>query len=439
MNIVQIMHEITEWLLGWPLMFYVLGAGIICTLALRGLQFTHFIRAWKVTLFPDRKKTEKKGDMTPTQAFINTLSANLGNGSLAGMATAVYSGGPGAALWAVIIGFLLMSVRFSEVYLSTLYGQRVTKSALGGPMLYLKDVLGGRFLSYLYGVCVLFFGLTVGNAIQANSIRLSIETTWGINQFLITAVLLFFVAYIVFGGAPRIIKASDRIVPIKVGLFFTSSFIVLLYHYDALFDALILVCKSAFQPVAVAGGVIGFSVQQAMRYGIERSIMATESGLGTAAILFGFTGSKDPMASGLMGMLSTFISTIVCFLVALCIIASGVWTSGATSTALTIASYNTVFGHYGGWIVSFLSISFGIGVLVTFAYITRAAWLFLTNGRFVWVSTFLYCLFTVFGALVKVDIIWQLAAIANGFLLFINLFGVIYLVPVMKKSLKKLS
>jgi AGCS family alanine or glycine:cation symporter len=431
-------NDYVQWFLGWPLMIYVLGASIICTFALRGLQFRYFFKAWKVTLFPPVSDSTKHKavDMSPLQAFVNTLSASIGNGSLAGMATAVYAGGPGAAIWAVIIGFLLMSIRFAEVYISTLYGQRIQQVGLGGPMLYLKDV-GGSWLAGMYAFCVIIFGCAVGNAIQANSIRLSLETTWGVPMWLSASLLLLFVGYIVLGGAARIIKASDFIVPIKVGVFFISTIILLVYHYQSLGYALQIMLTGAFNPSALMGGALGFTVQQAVRYGVERSIMATESGLGTAAVLFGFTGSKDPMVSGLMGMLSTFISTIVCFLVALCIVASGVWDSGLTSTALTIAALNTVFGVYGGWIGTFLSISFGMGVMVAFAYITRAAWFYFTDGKYPFVIIAIYCIATGLGAITSVDKVWGIAGMINGLLLLINLFGVIYLLPVVMKHLKK--
>jgi alanine or glycine:cation symporter, AGCS family len=185
----------------------------------------------------------------------------------------------------------------------------------------------------------------------------------------------------------------------------------------------------AFKPYAFAGGLAGFSVMQAMTAGLNLSITATESGLGTAAILFGYTGSKDPVRSGVMGMVSTFISSIVCFIVAFCIVISGVWDSGLESAALTIASFSTVFGAAGGWIVSFLSISFGVGVLVAFAYITRAAWLALTNGRFEWVFGVLYCVFAFLGALVDVHVVWKAIQIINGLLLSINLLGLMCLMP----------
>ncbi len=429
--------QISEWILGWPLMIYVVAASIICTIFFKWIQFRYFFYAWKVILFPRRneKAQERIGDMTPVQAFVNTLSVSLGNGSIAGMATAIYAGGPGSAFWVLIFGFLLMSVRFAEVYISTLYGARAaTSSVLGGPMLYLKDVFCGKFLAYCYALLCLLFGLTIGNAMQANSIQLSIATTWGISPLVTAVFLLFFVLYIVFGGASRIVKASDRIVPVKVGVFFLSAFAILIYHYQSLAHALYLIVTSAFQPTAVAGGIVGFTVTQAIRYGMARSIMATESGLGTAAILFGFTGSDEPMRSGLMGMVGTFVSTCVCFLVALCIVVSGVWNTGLNSTALTIAAYNTVFGNFGGWIVSFLSISFGIGVLVTYAYIARASWLFLTNGRFDIIFSILYCLFSFGGALVNVEVVWSTGDIINAGMLIINLFGILFLLPRISKD-----
>jgi alanine or glycine:cation symporter, AGCS family len=427
---------LSNWAIGWPLMIYVVGASIIFTIAFHAVQFRYFFSAWKTTLFPPQHSPLKAGHMTPIQAFINTLSSSIGNGSLAGMATAVYAGGPGAAFWVIIFGFLLMAVRFAEVYTSTLYGTSTTanRSTLGGPMLYLKYVIGGNVLSYCYAIFCLLFGLFTGNAMQANSIRLSVATTWGVPPLASAIMLLLFVLYVVCGGAPRIIKASDRIVPIKVGVFFVASFVILIFHYASLWQAIILIVSSAFKPLALAGGVIGFTVQQAVSYGLFRSIVATESGLGTAAILFGFTGSDKPMTSGFMGMIGTFVSTLVCFLVALCIVVSGVWNTGLNSTALTIAAYNTVFGSFGGWIVSFLSISFGVGVLVTYAYIVRAAWLFLTNGRFEFMFIFLYSFFCFAGALMTVEIVWDIINIANGGLLLINLFGLLYLLPRIRKD-----
>jgi AGCS family alanine or glycine:cation symporter len=370
--------------------------------------------------------------MTPFQAFINTLSASIGNGSIAGVATAVYAGGPGSAFWIVIFGFFMMAVRFAEVYISAWYSlhkKSTTESGLGGPMLYLHDVIGGTYLAPLYAIACVLFGLTVGNAVQTNSIALSMHTAWSVPTIFVALGMGLFAAYILFGGDKRIIVASDAIVPIKVGLFFISAAIIVLYHITALPDAIALIVRSAFSSTAVTGAAYGISVMSALKYGLNRSIMATESGLGTIAILFGFTQNPDPMRSALLGMIGTFVSTIVCFLVALCIVVSGVWSSGLTSTQLTIAAFNTVFGFYGGWLVSFMSVTFGIGVLVAYAYITRAAFLYITGGRLQTIFICLYCLAAFFGALTNPTLIFTAADIPLALLLFINLFGILYLLP----------
>ncbi len=425
----------SDALVGWPLMIFVIGASLIYTVALRGIQFRHFFTAWKATLFPS-KKTENAGEMSPFQAFINTINSNLGNGSIAGMGIAIYAGGPGAALWVVIFGFILMAIRFAEVYISALYGMKEkTEGALGGPMLYLKDVIGGSVLPYIYALFCIFFGLLGGNAMQANSIQVSLYTTWGISPFVSGAVLFLFVLYILFGGAHRIVAISLSIVPIKVTVFVLSACAVLFYHYQAIPAALYTIVANGFCMSAVAGGAIGFSLQQIIRAGMTQSIFATESGLGSAAILFGSTGSNDPIQSGLMGMISTFISTFVGFIVALCIVVSGVWGSGLTSTALTIAAFNTVFGHFGGWIVSFLSISFGFGVLVSYAYIARLVWFFLTGNRYPLGFTVVYSLCTLGGAISSVGLVYSLIDIAVAGTLFINLFGLLYLLPKVRKDL----
>lgn len=434
---VACIHNLTEFFLGWPLIGYVLLASIICTVVFRWIQFRYFIYAWKTMFAP--QKTVVKGDMTPFQAFINTLSANLGNGSIAGMATAVYSGGPGAAVWVVIIGLLLMAVRYAEVYAS-IYFDALTpadqKGSLVGPMLYLKRVAGGSVLAPVYALFTLFFSLLIGNALQTNSISLSAYRTWNISSLTTAIILTLFMLYVVLGGAERVSRFSERIITLKVTVFCGSALIVLGYNYAAIIPALSLMLSSAFSPLAVGGGVLGFTVQQAMRFGIARSIYATESGLGTAAILFSSTGSSEAVKNGIISMLSTFISTCVCFIVALCIVASGVWRSGLTSTALTIASYESAFGWLAGWVVSFLSISFGIGVLVAFVYITQEVWLSLTGGRFKRLFYIVFCAVSFLGAIVQVDTVFDTGDIIVGVMLVINLFGLVYLLPVMRKGLQ---
>lgn len=434
-NLCYLLGQCVELLLGWPIILYVMAVSIACTILFKFIQFRYFPLAWKEIIMPSR--VTKPGDMTPFQAFVSTLSANLGNGSIAGVATAIFNGGPGAALWMLLFGCILMSVRFAEIYLAIYYGSHSkVKAVLGGPMLYMKEIIGGSIIVYVYAAATFLFGLTSGSAIQANSIALSLNTTWGIPAIITAFTVALFVLYVIFGGAHRIATLSEKIVSVKVIVFFVSTFIILGYHYNSILEALSLIFNSAFHATPVIGGILGFTVQQAMRYGMSRVILASESGLGTAAILFGSTGSTEPVKDALMGMISTFISTLVSFIVALCIVVSGTWNSGLDSTALTIASFNTVFGSFGGWIVSFLSITFGIGVLVSYVYVARVVFLTLTNGRYAFLFTPIFVTAVFSGAIANVPFVWYAAEVTCGLMLFLNLFAIICLIPTITKGLQ---
>ncbi|MFA6066589.1 MAG: amino acid carrier protein [Candidatus Babeliaceae bacterium] len=435
----QSAHALNEFIWGWPLIIFVIATGIIMTCVLDFVQFRYFFRAWKFLLTPEKSDNQGKNYISPVQAFVNTLSSSVGNGSIAGMATAMHSGGPGAAFWIFIMGFINMAIRFAEVYASTSIIDKSSFGALrGGPMVYLKRVPGGFVLPYIYAFFCLMLTFIGGNIIQCNSMGLGIERMTHVNPYIISVGMFLLLLYIMLGGSQRIIAISDKIVPIKVGLFFIATGIVLIYHYQSLFGAVQIIIESAFTSKAIAGGIMGYAVQDAIRYGMARSLNATEAGLGTAAIFFGSTGSKNPMRDSIMSMLSTFISYhLVCTVLMIVFVASGVWTSGLTSTPLTIAAYETVFGQAGGWVVTFLSITFGLGVLVAYAYIGLENWLFLFKGKGRYIYTALYCAIAFFGPLGKVAILWDLNDIIIAGLIITNLYGLLFLLPTLRAGLKK--
>ncbi len=438
MDLNDIVIQLNNIAWGWPLLIFIVGVAVIATGSLFFVQFRYFFKMWQLVFFPKTSTTDTKEDMTPFQAFLNALSASVGNGSIAGVATAVFAGGPGAALWIVVLGFLGMALRYSEVYLSSYFATHsASGSSLGGPMIYLARVPGGRFLPMFYAFLCFMLALASGNAMQANSIREGLVRIMPfLPKLVIACILLAFIIYVMLGGAKRIIAVSDKIVPVKVGLFFSTCIIVLLYHYNAIIPALYTIWEGAFNPAALGGAALGLSMQNAMRYGIARSSNASEAGLGTAGILFGGSSAERPVENGIMSMLSAFISSnLVCFSIALMIVASGVWNGGETGLCLTIAAYNTVFGTIGGWIVTFLAISFGMGVLVTYAYISRACWIFLTGGKFMNVFTAIFCAVTFLGAMAKVEVVWNSTDLVNAGLLASNLWGILWLMPLLRKGL----
>lgn len=436
MDIFKNIEIIASVLAGWPLMIYVALVCIACTLLLHGIQVRYLMTGISLIFFPKKQSNvAAKGDMTPLQAFVNTLSTNLGNGTIAGMATAIYAGGPGAAVWFIVCSFLLMSVRYVEVFVSALYGNKMTSSVIGGPMLYLKSMPCGNSIAYIYAILCFLYGIIGGGAIQANSISLSLQAACSVPTIVTALLMGVFVLYVGFGGAHRIVKLSNYLVPVKVGLFFGSAFIILIYHMMAIPSALYLMILSAIDPAAAHAALVGITLQQAIQYGLMRSVFASESGLGTAAVLFGSTGHVRPAESALMGMMSTFVSAIVCFILALCITVTGMWSSGLTSTSLTVATFNTTFGSFGGIIVSTLSIIFGLGVTVAYAYIVRACWLVLFPSKYEYGNVLLYALVSAFGAIGQVAVVWQLADIVQALMLFVNLAALLVFVCNLRKQM----
>lgn len=432
-TIYTVIERIVDKIESWPLIIFVVGVSILCTIALGFVQFRYFGRSCSVALKPQGAAVA--GQMSPLQAFLNSLSTGLGNGSLAGVATAIYAGGPGTVFWMVIIGLLLMAPRFAEVYLAV-YKKTLRGLYFGGPIVYITDLFGS-VVAWIYALSAFLFACIVSCALQSNSIALSLHQGWQISPFYVAFGFLLFTLYVLFGGAARILRVSDMLTPLKVILFFVSASIVLVYHMGNLMQALHLIVTSAFTPQAVAGGAIGFSVQQAMRFGIFRSIFATEAGLGTSSILFGATKSERPVEDGFMGMLSVFMSTLVCLLVGLCIVASGVWNSGLTSTELTSVAFQTTFGQFGSWIVAALSITFGMGVLVAYAFIARQIWLFISAGKYLWLFNVIYCVLAFGGALVSPHVLFHIGGIINACMLVINLSAITLLLPVIRKALRE--
>ncbi|HVX00950.1 MAG TPA: amino acid carrier protein [Candidatus Babeliaceae bacterium] len=432
-------HKLGEWIWGWPLVIFVIITGLSFTAAFYGIQYRYFIAMWRY-LWQSEKSKVIAGEsyITTFQAFVNTLSASLGNGSTAGMATAIYSGGPGAAFWVFVLGFLNMAIRFAEVYASTLFTEKTESGVVrGGPMVFLRYVPGRSFLPWLYAFFGLLTSFIAGSAMQCNSVRLSVERMTSAPALVIAICLVALIGYILMGGALRIIRISDKIIPLKVLLFFSMTLVVLIYHYDKLIPALALIWQSAFTPQAVHGALAGHTVQNAIRFGMSRLLSATEAGLGTAGVLFGATGTHHPVHNGVMSMASIVISNhLVCFTLLLIFVATGVWNSGLTSTAMTCAAYETVFGPLGCWIVTFLSIAFGIGVLVAYAYIGRECWLSLTKGRYIWLYNMIYTGMAFVGALSRVDVVWNAVDITNAGMMIINLYGLWVLLPQLATSLK---
>jgi alanine or glycine:cation symporter, AGCS family len=350
------------------------------------------------------------------------------------MAGAMYAGGPGGAFWLLVFGLIAMPIRFAEVFASSIFTVETEHGKRGGPMVYLARVPGGKFLPYIFSFICLIYCLVAASMMQSNSMGNGIAYVTGASKWLIAAIVFAFIIYIMLGGAQRVIRFAETVAPIKVILFLLATGAVIIYFLPNLFIALKLMIKGAFATKAIAGGLVGHVMTSAMRSGIGRAINASEAGLGSSSVMFGATGGKNPVESSIMSMSLVFIIEMVCFFIMLAFTMSGTWNSGASDMPLVIATYSTVFGSLGAWVATTLSVLFGVGTLVGYAFIGRECWLFLTKGRWEWIFTAAYCIMAPIGVILSAGAVWSLLDVVVDVLVICNLYGIFYLLPQMRRK-----
>ena len=443
MSFSSIITFIADNIWSFPLLIGIFCICLFITLQLRFVQFRYFFSSIRMVFgsgTDEHVSAPKVGDLTALQAFINTLGANIGNGSLGGIPVAICVGGPGAIFWLLVMSTFAVALRYAEVYLGMAFiGKYRFGSAKGGPMLYLSLLPGGFFFSYAFAIFCLGYAVSCGNAFQCNTVGLALSKTWNIDPFTTAFFVLAFISYILLGGSSRIIKYLDMLVPFKVILFIGSSLIVLLYNYQAIPHAFYLIFQGAFYPQAFVGGSFVFAMQKMIQQGFQRGLLIHEAGLGTAAVAFGTTSGQRSVKDSIMSMLGVYVNThIICLMIALTILSSGVWGNGSgdTSSALMVSAYESVFGWVGGWIISFLTINFGVSVLVSYAYLGRVCWSFLTDGKYMYGFTLLYAACAFFGTYMDVYLILSISDLINAGLFILNVFGILWFVRMISKDLK---
>ncbi|MBI2353216.1 sodium:alanine symporter family protein [Candidatus Dependentiae bacterium] len=432
----QIVDHLGQKMWSFPFLIFVFFVSVYFTFQLRFIQMRYFLKSFRLIF--EKSDDQKEGEgLSSFQAFMNILGTNIGNGCLAGIAVAICSGGPGAIVWLLVLATFSMSLRFAEVFLGTYFIDKIKINKVhGGPMAYMSLLPGGIFWSYLFVLAILVFMLIGGNLAQCHAVGMAVNKSLGISEYKTGFFVLLFIMYIFLGGAQRIVYVVDRLVPFKVVLFLVTAIVILVYHYRSIPSALFLMLASALKPQAFLGGSFGFALQTAIAKGFQQEVFASEAGLGTAAVAFSTTKGNNPIKSGILAMLSVFINIhVICFLVALCLIASGVWNSGETSSALVISAYETVFGKYGGWIVLFLMINFAMSVLVATAYNSRQCWFFLFSGKYLYLFPVVYSAISFIGTWMHVSLVWSLSSLVIGILLLLNLMGLLKSLPLMKKEL----
>jgi alanine or glycine:cation symporter, AGCS family len=422
-QIAQYVELAADWF-ALPLVIVVMGTAIFFTIRLRFVQFRRFGEAVRETIAS--RQSGASGAISPLQAFMTALAATIGTGNIAGVATAIVSGGPGALFWIWCYGILAMSTKFAEASLGMHFRVANGDEVLSGPMYYLRDGLKSPLLGGIFALVAGIGVLLTTPLSQPNSVAVVLKSEFNFPPLIVGIVLAVLTWLVIVRGIKSIGRASEKLSPLKVGLYLIGGAIVIVTHITQLPEVLALVFRSAFTAHAAAGGTVGFSVMMAMRYGIARGVYANEAGYGTAAVAYGTAKSQRPEQQGLAAMMDVFIiSFITSSISAMSILLTGVWKEGQTSSAVVASAFNSSIPTYGGWMVAISVFLFGYTVLIGWEYYGEQFFEYLFGPRVIVPFRWVYCLLIPLGAVSKVNAVWAWGDIFNGLQVFPNVIGLI--------------
>lgn len=422
------LESVTDWIFKHLVIEVLLFAGLWLTARTGVVQVRRFAEAWRVVFV--RRAEGASGALTPFQAFMTALGASIGTGNIAGVATAIVSGGPGALFWIWIYGFVAMAVKFAEATLGLTFREARGSDVLSGPMYYLRDGLRSPALAWTFALVAAVAALTTTPFTQPNSIALVVNSVFGIPKLAIGIFVAVLTWLVIIGGIQTIGRAAERLSPLKVALYLAGGVIVILANAPRIPGVLALVFHEALTPRSA----LGFGVFVAMRYGIARGIYANEAGYGTAAVAYGTARSAQPVQQGLNAIIEVFtVSFVTSTISAMTILLTGVWRSGTTSSAAVAAAFNTAMPAVGGWIVAFCVFLFGYTTLIGWAYYGEQFFEYILGRKVTIPYRWMYCILIPFGAVTKVDLVWAWGDLMNALQVFPNLIGLVGLSAIVAK------
>ncbi len=428
-----------------PPMLGMLGVtGLLLTL---GLVFMPWRKVgYGFRLLFDKSGAVGEGEVKPFNALMTALSATVGTGNIAGVATAIALGGPGAIFYMWLIAMFGMATKYAEAVCAVTY-REVDRNGryVGGPMYYLRNGVGqfapelGKWLGLGFAVFGAVAAFGIGNAVQVNSMATALADSFAVPTWVTGLVVAVLVGIVVIGGIRRIGEVAGKLVPAMIVLYIGSALLIIAINITAVPAAIALIFTHAFTPAAAAGGFAGAAVAAAVRFGVARGVFSNESGLGSAAIAHAAAQTNSPVRQGIIAMLGTFIDTlVVCTMTALVILTSGAWTltgadgGGLTGVVLTAAGFeSTVTG--GRYVVTVALAVFAFTTILGWSYYGERCWQYLFSENSLVIYRALWVLAALTFANVKVDFVWNLSDTLNGLMAVPNLIGLLLLAPMVFK------
>ncbi len=429
-QLLAVLQTVNGWVWGPPLLVLLVGTGVYLTLLLRGLQLRMLRHALYLALIVRREPGDQPGDISHFQALMTALAATVGTGNIAGVATAIAAGGPGALFWMWVTGVFGMATKYAEAVLAVRFRRKDALGTMsGGPMYYLTYGLGQPWLGTLFAVFAAIAAFGIGNMVQSNSVADAAEATFGIAPGISGLVMAAATALVVIGGIRSIGRVASVLVPLMVVFYLAAAAVILFGYAERILPSLYLIFRSAFTPTAATGGFAGAAVMLTIRMGVARGVFSNESGLGSAPIAAAAAQTRHPVAQAMVSMTQTFIDTIiVCTATGLVILTTGAWESGYTGAELTAVAFSLGLpGNSGGIVVAIGLILFAYTTLLGWSYYGEKSIEYLLGDRAIRWYRVLFCLIVVVGAIAKLDLVWSFADVMNGLMALPNLIGLIAL------------
>lgn len=419
-----------DWIFLPYVVAVLLGGGVFLTVRLGFVQIRRFGEALRAMLARDTGKAS--GPLSPFQAFMTALGTSIGTGNIAGVATAIISGGPGALFWIWVYGFFATAIKFSEAVLGIRFRHVTDDVAQSGPMYFLRDGLKSRSLAWVYALVAGVAALTTTPFTQPNSIAVAVRAVFGVPQWIVGVIVGVLTWAVIIGGIKSIGRVAEKLAPLKVVLYVSGGLVVIGTFAGRIPHELSLVVHEAL----TRRSALGFGIFVAMRYGIARGIYANEAGYGTAAVAYGTARTTDPSLQGLQAVMEVFIiSFVTATMSGLTLLVSGVAEqsiaakhAGAefvTSTAAVAAAFNAAMPAVGGWVVALCAFLFGYATLIGWAYYGEQFLEYILGRRVALPYRWVFCLLIPIGASLKPDVVWAWGDLMNALQVFPNLIGLV--------------
>jgi len=442
-TLTDILEKISAVVWGWPMIILLLGTHIFMTVRLRFPQ----LRIGQAIRLSVTKDKDYHGDVSQFAALATALAATIGTGNIVGVATAISLGGPGAVFWCWITGIFGMATKYSEGLLAVKYRAKTRDGRmLGGPMFALERGLHLKWLAILFAVFTVIASFGIGNTVQANSISLLLNNTYGISPYHVGILLSVMVLLVIVFGVKGIARVCSTLVPIMALFYVLGCLVILGFNWSFLGESIRLIVRSAFTAQAAGGGFVGSTILMASRYGIARGLFSNESGLGSAPIVAAAAQTRNPVRQALVSSTGTFWDTVVvCALTGLVIVSSIVAHPDIDSmqgAALTKAAFDKL-PFIGPLVLSIGILTFAFSTILGWSYYGERALEYLTrhNQKVSRIAILLYRIIWVIGVYVgsvmSLSVVWDMADIANAMMAIPNLVSVLLLSGVIVRETRK--